>query len=165
MHKLQFGAGTVVGMLVAIVAGVGGGTAVAAQPTPAVIQELSMFVGGHQGPVGAFTASGIPGCTSGSFSDQLVSFSPSGARLVLDRTYVCDDGDTLTARAALHLGIVDAAGLQTGDGSWRIVGATGTLADLAGSGSGTGLNSGCSPVGTAFAECTTGASTITASLH
>lgn len=163
MHKLQFGAGTMIGMLVAVVAGLGGGaTAAAAQPTPAVIHTLTTFVGEHQPPVASFTASGIPGCTSGSSSDKLVSFNPSGTRLVIDSTYVCDSGDTLTARVALHLGTIDAAGNQTADGTWRIIAATGSLADLAGSGSTTGLNSGCSPVGTALGECATGAGTVSA---
>ncbi len=166
MHKLQFGAGTMVGMLVAIVAGLGGATtAAAAQPTPIVIHTVTTFGGNHQPPVGSFTASGIPGCTSGSSSDQLISFNPSGTRLVIDTTYVCDSGDTLTARIAVHPGTVDAAGNQTGDGTWRIVAATGSLADLAGSGSTTGLNSGCSPVGTALAECATGAGTVSAWVH
>jgi hypothetical protein len=165
MRKLHFGAGTVVGMLVALGAGLGGATALAAQPTPATIQEASAFVGGHQGPVGTFTASGIAGCTGGSFSDKLVSFIPSGARPVVHRTYVCDDGDTFTARVALHLGTIDAAGNQTAEGTWRIIAATGGLADLAGSGSTAGLNSGCSPVGTALGECATGVGTVTASVQ
>jgi hypothetical protein len=166
MQKLQFGAGTVIALLVVLAAVLGGAaTAAAAEPTQATIQEVATFAGGHQGPVGSFAASGIPGCATGSFTDQVVSFNPSGTRIVLDRTYVCADGDTFTARVALHLSTIDPAGTQTADGTWRIVAATGGLAALSGSGSTTGLNSGCSPVGTAFGECTTGAGTTTVAVH
>jgi hypothetical protein len=145
-----------------LVAPLVGSSGALAGPTPAVIHELTAFAGDHQPPVGAFTASGIPGCTSGSFSDQVVSFNQTGTRVVLDRTYACDGGEAFTARVGLHLGAIDAAGLQTVDGSWRIVASNGTLV---GSGSVTGLNSGCAPAGTALGECATGIGTVTASLH
>ncbi|HEY4347453.1 MAG TPA: hypothetical protein VGM80_07675 [Gaiellaceae bacterium] len=171
MRKLQFGVGTFVGMtfvgmLVTVVAALGGGaTAAGARPTPAVIHELTVFAGGHQPPVGTFTASGIPGCTSGSFSDQVVSFNHTGSRIVIDRTYACAGGNTLTARVGLHLGTIDAAGVQTADGSWRIISSTGALVGLDGSGSTSGLNSGCAPAGTALGECATGVGTVTASIQ
>ena len=139
-----------------------GSSGALAGPAPAAIDELTTFAGQHQPPVGAFTASGIPGCPSGSFSDQVVSFNQTGTRVVIDRTYACNGGETLTARVGLHLGAIDAAGLQTVDGSWRIVGSNGTLA---GSGSLTGFNSGCAPAGTALGECATGVGTVTVALH
>jgi hypothetical protein len=138
--------------------------ALADQSTPAVIQETSIFHTDHQPPSGTFTASGIPGCASGTFSDQLVSFSPSGARLILDRTYVCDGGGAFTARVALHLQPVDAAGQQTVTGTWRIVSADG-IPSLSGSGTTVGVNTGCTPIGTVFATCTSGTGTIFAKIH
>jgi hypothetical protein len=49
-------------------------------------QEFTVFGAIHQPPVGTFIAPGLSGCTTGGFADNVVSFSPSGARLILDRT-------------------------------------------------------------------------------
>jgi hypothetical protein len=152
-------------LLAAGLAGLGGSGAAAAEPAPAVFQEYTVFGGLHQPPAGTFLATGLPGCISGTFADQLVSFSPSGARLVLDRTYSCDAGGTLTARVALHLAPIDADGQQAADGTWRIIAAGGAQAGLQGSGTAIGTNSGCTPVGSIFGACTTATGTVTASIH
>jgi hypothetical protein len=150
-----------VGVLAAIVAGPG--TATPGQT--ATIQEVTVFGGPHQPPSGTFTASGLPGCTSGTFSDQLVWFSPSGARLVVDRTYTCSEGGSFTVRLGLHLSTVDAAGEQTSDSMWRIISTDGALTGLQGTGSGSGVGTGCAPIGVIFAECAGGMGTTTASIH
>jgi hypothetical protein len=168
MRRRYFGAGALCALAIAVVtsAALGGAAgAAASQPREVVIHETTTFAPNHQPPVGAFTAEGLPGCSSGSFSDQPVSFSPNGTRLILDRSYVCAEGGTLTARVALHLGAIDSSGLQTADGTWRIVAGTGALADAAGSGSASGLNSGCAPVGVVFGECAFGTGTTRAWIH
>jgi hypothetical protein len=152
-------------LLTAIVAGLGGTRAAAAEPTAVVIQESTVFGAIHQPPVGTFVASGLPGCATGTFADQLVSFSPSGARLILDRTYACDAGGTVTARVALHLATIDANGQQATDGSWRIIAADGAQLGLRGSGTDAAVSSGCTPVGSIFGGCTTATGTTTASIH
>ena len=155
------GAMLVAGALAASLAGVGnadpGGTA--------TIQEVTTFAGSHQPPTGTFTATGLPGCSAGTLGDQLVSFSPSGARVVVDRTYTCAEGGSFVARLALHLGVVDASGRQATDGTWRIVSTSGALTGLQGTGSTGGVNTGCSPVGVVFAECLTSTSTTSALIH
>jgi hypothetical protein len=163
-HETRRAAGVAV-VFVAVLAGLAGAQAHAANPTAAVIQESSVFVGEHQPPVGTFVASGLAGCSSGSFADAVVSFSPSGARIVLDRTYACDGGGSVTARVALHLGTIDAAGQQAADGTWRITSADGPLTGLQGSGTATGVNSACAPVGVILGTCATGVGTVTASVH
>jgi hypothetical protein len=152
-------------LLAAVLAGLGGSGAAAAAPTPVVIQEFTVFGAIHEPPTGTFVASGLAGCTSGTFADQLVYFSPSGARLVLDRTYACDAGGTLTARVALHFAPIDADGQQAADGTWRIIAADGAQAGLQGSGTGTGISSGCTPVGSIFGTCTTATGTVTGFIH
>jgi hypothetical protein len=151
--------------LTAVFAGLGGTWAVAAEPTSLVIQESTVFGAIHEPPVGTFVASGLPGCATGTFADQPISFSPSGARLILDRTYACDAGGTVTARVALHLATIDAQGQQDADGSWRIIAANGAQTGLQGSGTGTGISSGCTPIGSIFGACTTATGTVTASIH
>jgi hypothetical protein len=149
------------GVLAATVAGIG-----AASPgSDATFSEVSTFVGNHQPPAGVFTVTGVAGCASGTFGDQLVSFNPSGARVVLLRTYACAEGGTFVARVALHLSVVDASGAQAADGTWRIVSTDGALAGFQGETPVTGVNTGCAPVGEIFAECLTGAETFTVSLH
>jgi hypothetical protein len=166
MRTVQFGARRVAWVVVVVVAALSGAaTAAATAPAAAVIPEATGFAGAHQPPAGTFTASGLPGCASGTFSDQLVSFNPSGTRPIVDRTYACAGGDTLTVRVALHLGTIDAEGTQTAEATWRIVSGTGALSELSGSGSASGLNSGCAPVGTAIGECAVGAATVIANVH
>jgi hypothetical protein len=150
-----------VGALAAILAG-------AATATPggtATIQEVTVSNGPHQPPTGMFTATGLPGCTSGTLADQLVWFSPSGARLVVDRTYTCSEGGSFTARLGLHLSTVDVSGEQPTDSTWRIISTDGALTGLQGTGSGVGVGTGCAPIGAIFAECAGGMGTTTASIH
>jgi hypothetical protein len=168
MRKRHFGGGALCAVTVAVLtsAALGGAaTPAASQPMEVVIHETTTFAPNHQPPVGAFTAEGLAGCSSGSFSDQPVSFSPNGTRIILDSSYACAEGGTLTARVALHLGTIDSSGLQTAEGTWRIVAGTGALADAAGSGSRSGLNSGCAPVGVVFGECAFGTGTTRAWVH
>ena len=139
--------------------------AAASPPAAVTIHELTVFGGPHQPPSGTFTASGLRGCSSGTFSDQLISFSPSGARIKLARTYACAGGGSLTARAALRLAAVDASGTQAVTGRWRIVSADGLHPAPAGSGSIVGENTGCAPIGAIFAECADGTGTVSASVH
>jgi hypothetical protein len=157
---------TAVAVIVAVaLASVLTGVGSADPGSTATIQEVSTFVTAHQPPTGTFTATGLPGCASGTTADQLVWFSPSGARLVVDRTYTCSEGGSFTVRLGLHLGVVDASGTQASDATWRIVSTVGALTGLQGSGSAVGVGTGCSPVGVVFAECTAGTSTVTASIH
>ena len=150
-----------VGALAAILAG-------AATATPgdtATIQEVTVSNGPHQPPTGTFTASGLPGCDSGTLADQLEWFSPSGARLVVDRTYTCSGGGSFTARVGLHLSTVDASGEQPTDSTWRIISTDGALTGLQGTGSGSGVATGCAPIGETFVECAAATGTTTASIH
>ncbi len=167
MKRVRYATGALFAavLLAAVLAGFGGSRAAAAEPAPILIQEYTVFGALHQPPVGTFSATGLSGCTGGTFADQVVSFSPSGARLVLDRTYSCDAGGTLTARVALHLAPIDVDGQQAADSTWRIIAADGTQAGLRGSGTGTGISSGCTPVGSIFGACTTATGTVTAFIH
>jgi hypothetical protein len=152
-------------LLAAVPAALGGSRAAAATPVAVMIQEFTVFGAIHQPPVGTFIASGLSGCTTGGFADNVVSFSRSGARLILDRTYSCDAGGTITARVALHLAPIDANGHQASDGTWRIISAAGAEAGLQGSGTDTGVSSGCTPMGSVFGACATASGTVTASIH
>jgi hypothetical protein len=156
------------GLALLAVGAVAGALAATVTATPgdtATIQETSVFNCCHQPPTGTFTATGLPGCTSGTLADQVVSFSPSGARLVLDRTYMCSEGGSFTARLGLHLSTVDASGEQATDGTWRIISTDGALTGLQGTGSGSGEGIGCAPIGVIFAECAGSVGTTAASIH
>lgn len=163
MKKIWSGAWALlaVGALAAVLAGTGAAT----PGNTATISEVTVFNNPHQPPTGTFTASGLPGCASGTFSDQLVSFNPSGARLVLDRTYTCDELGSFTARVGLHISTVDASGQQVSDGTWRIVSTDGSLTGLQGTGSSSGVATGCAPIGEVFAECAAATGTTIASIH
>jgi hypothetical protein len=150
-----------VGALAAILAGAGAAT----PGDTATIQEATVFNCCHQPPTGTFSASGLPGCSSGTSADQVVSFSPSGARLVVDRTYTCTEGGSFTVRVGLHLSTVDASGEQAADSTWRIISTDGALSGLQGTGSGVGVATGCAPIGAIFAECAASTGTTTASIH
>jgi hypothetical protein len=163
MKKIWSGAWALlaVGALAAIMAGPGAAT----PGGTATIQEVSVSNGPHQPPTGTFTATGLPGCDSGTLADQLVWFSPSGARLMVDRTYTCSDGGSFIARVGLHLSTVDASGEQATDGTWRITSTDGALTGLQGTGSISGMGTGCAPIGAIFAECAGLTGTTTASIH
>lgn len=163
MKKIWSGAWALlaVGALAAVLAGTGAAT----PGNTATISEVTVFNNPHQPPTGTFTASGLPGCASGTFSDQLVSFNPSGARLVLDRTYTCDELGSFTSRVGLHISTVDASGQQVSDGTWRIVSTDGSLTGLQGTGSSSGVATGCAPIGEVFAECAAATGTTIASIH
>ena len=161
------GIASLAGVMLAVgaLSGPGSGVAAAVTGSTATIYEQTVFGAAHQPAGGTFTAAGLPACASGTFSDRPVSFSPSGARLILDRTYTCVEGGNFSVRVALHLSVVDASGDQTVDGTWRITSSDGALTGLQGSGSGAGLNTGCSPVGSIFAQCIASSGTTTASIH
>jgi hypothetical protein len=167
IKRIRYAAGAlfVAILLAAMLAALGGSRAAAATPAAVVIQEFTVFGAIHEPPVGTFIASGLSGCATGGFADNVVAFSPSGARLVLDRTYSCDAGGTITARVALHLAPIDADGDQATNGTWRIISAAGAQAGLQGSGMDVGVSSGCTPVGSVFGACTTATGTVTAAIH
>src|SRR5205085_9565233 len=135
-----------VGALAAILTAAGAAT----PGETATIQEVGVSNGPHQPLTGTFTASGLPGCDSGTWADQLEWFSPSGARLVVDETYTCSGGGSFAARLGLHLSAVDASGEQASDGTWRITSADGALTGLQGTGSTSGAAIGCAPIGVIF---------------
>jgi hypothetical protein len=147
---------------VAVVLAGGGSASVGSTAT---FSEVTVFGTNHQSPVGTFTTTGLPDCTSGTFSDQVVSFSPSGARVVVDRTYACAEGGTFVVRLALHVSPAAADGSQATSGTWRILSTDGALAGLQGETSVDAVNTGCAPVGAIFAECTAATGTFSVSLH
>jgi hypothetical protein len=157
-------------LTIAALAGAALGAPAGAASTRFVLHESVAFTGGN-GTVGTFKATGIPGCASGTFADTLVTFSANGANLVVDRAYTCNhrggrDGvggeGTFTAKMALHLSVVDHAGKQTGRGSWTIIRSSGALHGLSATGSERGIANGCTPVGTALAQCDAGTDSVTA---
>jgi hypothetical protein len=130
-----------------------------AASTRFVLHESVAFNGGN--PVGTFKATGIPGCVSGTFADRLVTFSATGANLVVDRAYTCSHrGGTFTAKMALHLSVVDHAGKQTVRGSWTIIRSSGALHGLHATGLESSVANGCTPVGTALAKCSAGTDSV-----
>jgi hypothetical protein len=143
-------------MLAASVALTGSMAAYAAPP-PLVITTQITFHPDHNPASATFTASGLPGCPSGTSTDSVVSFNPQGTRLVLDEHDTCLNGSTFTARVALHVAEVAPDGTQASDGTWRIIASD---SGLAGSGDLIGVNTGCAPVGTIFAACTAGSALV-----
>jgi hypothetical protein len=135
-------------------------------PTPVTLHESITFGTDHMPPVGVFTAEGLPRCGSGTFGDQVVNFNLGGHALVVDRTYTCDGGaGSLTARMVLHISPVDENGDASISGQWTIHGGTGSLAGAHGTGTTSGVNSGCAPIGSLFPACQTGVGTVTASIN
>lgn len=136
------------------------GAAVGLAPNAAAYAALPSFVvtttqdavhPEHTPPTGTFTASGLPGCSGGTYADSLVYFTPQGNRVVVDEHYTCLEGGTFTARLALHTSVIAPDGTQSVDGTWRVVASNN---GIAGSGDATGLATGCSPVGAIFGVCT-----------
>ena len=72
--------------------------------------KLTVF-GGRISRPAATLRLGLARRSRGTFSDQLIWFSRR-APDQLARTYACAGGGSLTARAALHLAVVDASGTQ-----------------------------------------------------
>ena len=122
-----------------------------AQPTFVINTVQDAVHPPHTPPTGTFEAAGLPGCSSGTYADSLVYFTPPGTRVVVDETYSCVGGATFTARMALHVDPIAPDGTQAVAGTWRIVTSD---TGLAGSGDASGLATGCSPVGGVFGECT-----------
>jgi hypothetical protein len=150
---------TTAGFLVASPAGAG-------VPTAVTLQESVTFGDGHTRPVGVFTASGLPQCASGSFDDHLVNFNHGGHTLVIDRVYTCGGGTgSFVARMVLHISPPDENGDAPVGGEWTILDGSGALAGAHGAGTTNGVNSGCAPIGSLFAMCQTGVSTVVASVH
>jgi hypothetical protein len=138
----------------------------AAVPTPVTLHESITFGGGHTPPVGVFTAEGLPQCSSGTFGDHLVNFNFGGRLLVVDRSYACEGRTgSFIARMALHIVPPDEDGVARISGEWTILDASGALAGLHGTGTTNGVNSGCAPIGSYFANCQTGVSTVAASIN
>lgn len=129
-----------------------GGTAADAASPMFVISTVQDAVHPpHTPPTGTFTATGLADCPAGTYADSLVSFTPDGARVVVDETYSCTGGVTFTARMALHIAPTAPDNTQAAWGTWRMLHSD---SGLAGSGQLSGLGTGCSPIGAVFAECT-----------
>ena len=122
-----------------------------AQPTFVMSTVQDAVHPPHTPPTGTFEAVGLAGCSSGTYADSLVYFTPPGTRVVVDETYSCVGGATFTARLALHIAATAPDGTQAAEGTWRIVASD---TGLAGSGGLSGLGTGCSPIGAVFADCT-----------
>jgi hypothetical protein len=122
-----------------------------AQPTFVITTVQDAVHPPHTPPTGTFQGVGLVGCTSGTYADSLVFFTPPGTRVVVDETYSCAGGASFTARMALHIAATAPDGTQTAEGTWRIVASD---TGLAGSGDLSGLATGCSPIGAVFADCT-----------
>jgi hypothetical protein len=132
----------------------------AAVPGPITLHESVTFGTGHTPPVGAFTAVGLPECSSGSFRDHLNNFNLGGNTLVVDRIYTCDGGSSFLARMVLHMGPLTSDGTVSASGEWTILDGTGALAGTSGTGTTAATNSGCTDM-----TCETGVSTVVASIH
>ena len=144
----------------------GAATAAAGSPTQLALQESVVFGTGHQQPIGVFAAVGLSGCESGTFVDHLNQLNEGGHTLVVDRSYSCNgDTSTFTARMVLHLEPVDANGNQTVVGEWTILDSSGGLSGVHGTGTTSGVSSGCTPIGAQLPMCQTGVSTVTASIQ
>ena len=138
----------------------------ATTPTPLTLNETITFGDGHTPPVGLFTATGLPGCSSGSFDDHLVNFNEGGHLLVVDRIYFCDNGtDAFLARMELHNSPPDENGIAVAGGQWTIQDGIGSLAGLHGEGTTNVVASGCTPPGSLFFSCVSGVSTVDATTH
>jgi hypothetical protein len=122
----------------------------AALPSFAMTTTPDAFHPPHTPPTGTFTASGLPGCSGGTYVDSLVYFTPQGNRVVVDENYTCLEGGTFTARMALHTGVIAPDGTQAIYGAWRVVAADN---GIAGSGDLASVATGCSPVGAIFGDC------------
>jgi hypothetical protein len=132
-------------------------------PAPLTLQESVTFADGP--PQGTFTADGLPQCSSGTFTDYLVNFNFGGHRLVVDRVYTCDAGaGGFIARMVLRNEPADENGNSYPAGNWTILKAGGSLAGMQGTGTTTGVNSGCFPTGSLFFACQNGVSTVEASI-
>ena len=152
--------------VLAAIALVAAAPAGATPSTPLTLNETITFGDGEAPPVGLFTADGLPGCSSGSFEDQLVNFNLGGHTLVIDRVYFCDNGtDAFLARMVLHTSPVDENGVAVLGGEWTIQDGIGSFAALRGEGTASAVNSGCTPPESLFATCESGVSTVDASIH
>jgi hypothetical protein len=139
----------------------GAGGAQAAPPTFTISTIENLHLVPHTPPTGTFTATGLPGCVSGTYADSLVYFVPPGTRLVVDETYACAGGGTFTARTALHVAVTAPDGTQAVEGTWRIIWSD---TGLAGSGGVTAEATGCSPTGVVFSDCTGSTGQVVANL-
>src|SRR3990172_11842036 len=84
---------------------------------------------------GAFTATGIPGCTSGSVTDAnaVVQFIPSGGIYAGDKVFNCGAGNGFVVRLNAQFGSTGAIG------SWSVVSSLGSAAGMSGAGKLTGV--------------------------
>jgi hypothetical protein len=69
------------------------------------------------------------------------------------------------ARMVLHISPPDENGDASIGGEWTILDGSGALTAAHGTGTTNGVNSGCAPIGSLFAMCQTGVSTVVASVN
>jgi len=125
-------------------------SATAASPTGVTIVSPMAFnqEGGFNH--GTFTASGAAVdddlvCASGEVDDTRIIFaggqSNRGAQIPVRKTFTCENGDQFFVKLQVHLDFAS----ETETFSWVIMGGTGDLAGLRGSGSGTTVSDGSEP--------------------
>jgi hypothetical protein len=153
-----------VGLLLTVVAAAALATAVSAVASPAQRIELSESIDfvrpPGEPPLGTFTLSGLGGCESGTFVDQLVTANSGFTHIVVQRHYTCaDGGGAFTAQLVLTIESDFATATETISVNWVIRDGTGALETLRGAGSGSGSNVNCNP------RCTGGTSTVQAIVH
>jgi hypothetical protein len=113
-------------------------------PRPVTMHTRTTFHLNHAPATGTFTSVG-PGrlCASGTLADQVVQPLTDG--VVLNETFSCAHGTkAVEIRETIHFQHVARDGTQASTDTWRAV----DLGDgMRGSGRGTGVATGCSPVG------------------
>jgi hypothetical protein len=136
-------------------------TAAASSTVPLTISESLVFPP-FQPPVGTFTLSGVAGCASGTFGDELLGADATFTHVRVARHYVCGGGAGIfTAVLALTVGPGPTAGTASVSGLWTLREGTGELAHVRAAGRIQGLNVGCVP----FAGCAAGSGTVVGAAH
>lgn len=132
------------GLLVAVAVPV----AASGAPIGEITLTESIVFPGNAPPHGTFAATGLPGCASGTFVDDLKSFNASFTHILVERTYTCAGG-AAGFGALLVLAIAPTGPTsETVSGRWIVQRASGALEGLRGSGTTTGENAAGAGTGT-----------------
>jgi hypothetical protein len=108
---------------------------------------------GNAPPHCTFTATGLPGCASGTLGDRMLTFNASFTHIHVERTYTCaGGGGGFRALLVLTIQPGGAPGTETVSGRWVVDDRSGALAGLRGSGAVEGANGGGSGTGTVEAR-------------